>query len=158
MESVCCAEEKYYVYCLINKEWKTPFYVGKGSGNRCKDKKSRPAQIQSILSKYDCTWEIIVDRLSEENALIMEKYIKMAFKEMGYPIIDYERYGDASAQRAGIDAARSSGKHLGRPKAQKPDNWNEVIAQWKSGEITAVEAMRQTGLKRSTFYKLSTSG
>ena len=58
-------------------------------------------------------------------------------------------------QAEGIAAAKSKGKHLGRPKAELPDNWNEVITAWKAGEITAVEAMRQTGLKRSTFYKMA---
>lgn len=70
-------------------------------------------------------------------------------------IAQQERETIHQRQAEGIAAAKAKGKHLGRPKAQKPDNWNEVIARWKNGEITAVEAMRQTGLKRSTFYKLN---
>lgn len=70
-------------------------------------------------------------------------------------IAQQERETIRQRQAEGIVAAKDKGKHLGRPKALKPDNWNEVIARWKSGEITAVEAMRQTGLKRSTFYKLN---
>lgn len=70
-------------------------------------------------------------------------------------IAQQERETIHQRQAEGIAAAKAKGKHLGRPKAQKPDNWNEVIARWKSGEITAVEAMQQTGLKRSTFYKLN---
>lgn len=70
-------------------------------------------------------------------------------------IAQQERETIRQRQAEGIAAAKDKGKHLGRPKALKPDNWNEVIARWKSGEITAVEAMRQTGLKRSTFYKLN---
>lgn len=70
-------------------------------------------------------------------------------------IAQQERETIHQRQAEGIAAAKAKGKHLGRPKAQKPDNWNEVIARWKGGEITAVEAMRQTGLKRSTFYKLN---
>lgn len=70
-------------------------------------------------------------------------------------IAQQERETIHQRQAEGIAAAKAKGKHLGRPKAQKPDNWNEVIARWKSGELTAVEAMRQTGLKRSTFYKLN---
>mgnify|MGYP000479547008 CR=1 FL=1 len=30
----------------------------------------------------------------------------------------------------------------------------EVLALWQSGEITAREAMRRTGMKRTTFYQL----
>lgn len=57
-------------------------------------------------------------------------------------------------QSEGIAAAKAKGKHMGRPKAEKPDNWTEVISLWQSGHITAVEAMRRTGLKRCTFYTL----
>lgn len=70
-------------------------------------------------------------------------------------IAQQERETIRQRQAEGIATAKNKGKHLGRPKAQKPDNWDDVIARWKNGEITAVEAMRQTGLKRSTFYKLN---
>lgn len=70
-------------------------------------------------------------------------------------IAQQERETIRQRQAEGIAAAKAKGKCFGRPKAQKPDNWNGVIAKWEAGEITAVEAMRQTGIKRSTFYKLN---
>lgn len=70
-------------------------------------------------------------------------------------IAQQERETIHQRQAEGIAAAKARGKHLGRPRAEKPDNWDETIAQWKAGDITAVEAMRRTGLKRSTFYKLA---
>ena len=42
----------------------------------------------------------------------------------------------------------------GRPKVKRPRNWDEVISDWKSGKITAVEAMKRTGIKKSIFYRL----
>ena len=45
-------------------------------------------------------------------------------------------------------------QHYGRPQIGKPDNWDQVMDEWHSGRITAVEAMRKTGLKKSTFYRL----
>lgn len=57
-------------------------------------------------------------------------------------------------QREGIDAAKARGKHLGRPRATYPDNWQEVYTIWRRKEITAREAMRRMGLKPSTFYKM----
>ena len=69
-------------------------------------------------------------------------------------IAQQERETIRQRQAEGIAAARTKGKHLGRPRAVKPDNWNEVIERWHTGEITAVEAMRLTGMKKSTFYKL----
>ena len=68
-------------------------------------------------------------------------------------IAEQERTTIRQRQAEGIAVAKAKGKHLGRPKATKPDNWNVVIAQWSSGQITAKKAMELTGLKRSTFYK-----
>lgn len=54
----------------------------------------------------------------------------------------------------GIRLAREQGVRFGRPPVPKPDNWNEVIAEWKMNRITATEAMKRLNLKRNTFYKL----
>ena len=57
-------------------------------------------------------------------------------------------------QRQGIEVAKEAGKHLGRPRTEFPDNWEECYNRWKSGEITAREAMRLMGLKKDSFYRL----
>jgi len=69
-------------------------------------------------------------------------------------IAEQERNIIKQRQSEGIAAAKLKGTHLGRPKAQKPANWESVIQDWKNGKITAVKAMELTGLKRCTFYKL----
>lgn len=68
-------------------------------------------------------------------------------------IAEQERVTIRQRQAEGIAAAKAKGKHLGRPRTTKPDNWNEVIKQWRDGAITAKKAMELTGLKRSTFYQ-----
>lgn len=73
-------------------------------------------------------------------------------------IAEQERVTIHQRQAEGIAAAKAKGKHLGRPRAKLPDNWNEVITAWKAKQITAVEAMRRTGVKRSTFYKFASAG
>ena len=70
-------------------------------------------------------------------------------------IAEQERVAIHQRQAEGIAAAKAKGKHLGRPKAVKPDKWDDVIYQWKSGAITAKKAMELTGLKRSTFYQFA---
>ena len=69
-------------------------------------------------------------------------------------IAEQERATIKQRQREGIESARSKGKHLGRPPLQRPENWKAVYTIWQSGAITARDAMRQTGLKRSSFYRL----
>jgi len=68
-------------------------------------------------------------------------------------IAEQERKTIRKRQREGIDAAKLKGKHLGRPKTQKPENWNEVYDLWKSGEITARQAMQLLGVSKNIFYK-----
>lgn len=70
-------------------------------------------------------------------------------------IAQQERETIHSRQAEGIAAAKAKGVALGRPKAEKPDNWKTVTELWHSGQITAKKAMEMTGLKRTTFYKLA---
>lgn len=69
-------------------------------------------------------------------------------------IAQQERLTIRQRQQEGIAAAKAKGKHLGRPGLVVPENWMEVYPQWKSGAITAKTAMEQTGLKKTSFYKL----
>ena len=70
-------------------------------------------------------------------------------------IAEQERVRTLQRQAQGIAAAKEKGKHLGRPKADYPENWDDVYGRWKWGEITAKNAMSILNLKRSTFYKLA---
>lgn len=79
------------------------------------------------------------------NAILIEVLASMA---------EQERIRTLNRQADGILAAKALGKHLGRPKMMVPDGWTEIYTLWKGNEITAVEAMKRTGLKKSTFYKL----
>lgn len=67
-----------------------------------------------------------------------------------------ERENIKERQAQGIAYARARGKHIGRPKAEYPDNWRQVYDLWyNQKKITAKKAMEMTGLKRNTFYKLA---
>lgn len=57
-------------------------------------------------------------------------------------------------QRQGIDIALSNGVKFGRPKIDKPDNYDGVISDWKNKKITAREAMTLLNLKPNTFYNM----
>lgn len=99
--------------------------------------------LPTTLADYPAGQEWVLDMV---NNILVEVLASIA---------QQERETIRQRQAEGIAAAKGKGKHLGRPKAVKPANWDEVTAQWKRGEITAVEAMRRTGTKRSTFYKLN---
>jgi DNA invertase Pin-like site-specific DNA recombinase len=66
---------------------------------------------------------------------------------------ELERESTLQRQKEGIEMARLKGKKFGRPKVEKPKNWDYIITLWKNGTITAVEAMRKLKLDRGTFYR-----
>ncbi len=69
-------------------------------------------------------------------------------------IAQLEREYILDRQREGIEIARQNGKYQGRkPIAIDGEKFAEVYARWKSGEIQGVAAMRELGLKPSTFYR-----
>ncbi|MBO1513702.1 recombinase family protein [Metabacillus bambusae] len=69
-------------------------------------------------------------------------------------IAEQERNKIRTRQAEGIKVAKTQGKHLGRPKAEFTEGFKSAYAEWKAGNITAVEAMKKADMKKTTFYKL----
>ena len=61
-------------------------------------------------------------------------------------------------QSIGIENAHKKGIKFGRPKAEKPLNWDSVIIKWRNEEITAITAMKELNLTKATFYKYVKNG
>lgn len=91
--------------------------------------------------------------LPEGQAWVFDMVNNILIEVLG-TIAEQERVTIRQRQQEGIAAAKAKGKHLGRPGLVVPENWQEVYSSWKSGTITAKTAMEQTGLKRTSFYKL----
>ena len=72
---------------------------------------------------------------------------------LGY-VAQQETEFRSKRQLEGIAIAKAQGKHLGRPKAEYPNNFKEQYELWKEGTQTAKATMDNLGLKRTTFYKL----
>lgn len=91
--------------------------------------------------------------LPEEQEWVFEMVNNILIEVLG-SIAEQERLTIKQRQAEGIATAKAKGKHLGRPPLSFPENWGEVYQAWKSGAITAKEAMIRTKTKRSSFYKL----
>ena len=94
--------------------------------------------------------------LPEGQTWVFEMVNNILIEVLG-TIAEQERLTIRQRQREGIDSAKEKGKHLGRPKASLPDNYNDITCLWKNGDITAKEAMTRLGIKKSTFYLLTKS-
>ena len=55
----------------------------------------------------------------------------------------------------GKKVSKKTGRCIGRPSIQFPENFEEYYIKWKQREITAVNAMKSLGLKPNSFYKLA---
>lgn len=72
-------------------------------------------------------------------------------------IAENERNKIRARQREGIEAAKRKAVRFGRPPKPLPDNWREVMAAVKRGEMRPVDAMRELGVSHSRFYRLYNS-
>lgn len=68
-------------------------------------------------------------------------------------VAELERHYILQRQAEGIAEAKKRGVYKGGTRKALPSNFSEVAEIWKRGEITAVEAMKRTGMKPNTFYR-----
>lgn len=69
-------------------------------------------------------------------------------------VAEQERTFIKQRQKEGIASAKSNGVKFGRPKMEKPDNFDIVVSQWKNKEIKTKEALELLDLKPNTFYTM----
>lgn len=98
--------------------------------------------IPTTLTEFPPDQEWILDMI---NSILIEVLGSIA---------ENERNKIRSRQREGIEAAKKKNVRFGRPAVEKPDNWDTVITKVRSGEITAVEAIQELGISRSSYYRL----
>ena len=91
--------------------------------------------------------------LPEEQSWVFDMVNSILIEVLG-TIAEQERLTIRKRQAEGIAIAKAKGKYLGRPKLKRPPNWNEVVLRWQLGELKSVDAMKELGLPKSSFYKL----
>ena len=96
----------------------------------------------------------LLDTREEGNNLDRRFMCDLILQILAY-VAEKERANIRSRQAQGIASAKANNVKFGRPEIVRPDNWDEIYGLWISGQITATSAMKQLGLKRSTFYKLA---
>ena len=67
-------------------------------------------------------------------------------------VAELEREYILQRQREGIAIAKEHGKYKGRKTIVVPE-FEQVTAKWRSGTITAAEAMRMLHMSKTTFYR-----
>lgn len=55
-----------------------------------------------------------------------------------------------------VEIPRNKRNNSGRSKIAFPDRWDELYEEWENKKITSKEFMKQSGLKKATFYNILT--
>lgn len=95
-----------------------------------------------------------MDTTSEKVGLAGHVIADVVFQLLSY-VAEQERIHLLARQREGIEAAKKNGVKFGRPKVEKPTDFQEVYAKVQRHEITAREAMRQLNLKPNSYYRFA---
>jgi len=83
----------------------------------------------------------------------MEELISNIILELLSYMAEKERKKIRRRQREGIEKARKDGVHLGRPKIEVDDFSYYYNLVYDKEEMTAVEAMEELDISKSTFYR-----
>ena len=83
---------------------------------------------------------------------LTKKFISDLFLQVLSYVAEQERLNIRERQRQGIAIAKANGKFKGRKRIDR-ENFAEVYSTWKTGEITAKQAMHILNLKPNTFYR-----
>ena len=67
-------------------------------------------------------------------------------------VAELERSYILQRQKEGIAVAKAKGVYKGRKPIERAE-LTPIVAQWREGKITAVEAMKKLDMKPSTFYR-----
>lgn len=86
--------------------------------------------------------------------LWVQEMINSILIEVLGSIAEAERLKIRTRQREGIEAAKKKNVRFGRPPAPLPDNWREVMEAVKRGDKRPVDAMRELGMSKSSFYRI----
>lgn len=69
-------------------------------------------------------------------------------------VAEQERTFIKQRQKEGIASAKLNGVKFGRPKIEKPDNFDFVVSKWKNKEIKTKDALELLHLRPNTFYTM----
>ncbi len=94
----------------------------------------------------------LLDTRDKEKGLTGKFISDLVLQILSY-VAETERNNIKQRQAEGIRIAKEKGVHMGRPKQELPDKFREFAQKWYNKEISILDAIQQSGMKRTTFLK-----
>lgn len=112
-------------------------------------------EITQVIGAYIVVLDMpVLDTRPKANGMgEMEKLISTIVLELLAYMAQKERDSIRTRQAEGIAAAHKDGVKFGRPKQAVTEAFKAAYDEWKAGNITAVEAMKRSGMSKDTFYR-----
>jgi hypothetical protein len=140
------AQRDFMVYqkLIVETEDCTSIVLVQSLDSICNGREYIPEELRRILSSkiilLVLDYPVMLTRLDlETNHLLLQLLLETFIKP--------------KAKLVELRAEKS--KRFGRRKICYPDNWSELYEKWEAKQITGQEFMKQTGLKRGTFYHMA---
>ena len=93
----------------------------------------------------------LLDTSTNQESLDSRFIADLVLQILSY-VAEKERRNIKRRQAEGIALAMKEGRYKGRPRIDKPEQWDNIYTQWVNKKITAKAAMNVLGLKNNTFY------
>jgi NUMOD3 motif len=100
-------DNNYYVYRHIRLDSNTPFYVGKGKGNRAFKQRNRTPYWRNIVNKVGFEVEIFLENLTEEQAFEKEREFIKLYRGCGYQLANLTDGGEGPSGRVFSEEAKN---------------------------------------------------
>ena len=149
--------ETYYIYRHIRLDNNTPFYIGKGKGNRAHIKSNRNKYWKNIVDSSGYEVEIILDNLTEEAAFTKEIEFIALYKGLGYCEANLTNGGEGSTGAIQSDETKTKLSIIFKGKKRGPVS----TATWlkmstiKKGKVVSEETKAK--IRATILAKKSTN-
>lgn len=153
--------KQYYVYSHNRKDTNMPFYIGKGSGNRCYSLRARNDYWHRIADKHGFEVSIIATNLDEELSFFVEEECIDVYKRSNIQLTNMTDGGEGASGYRHTDEHKESLKGNEYWKLMKENGFkgkthsDEQKAKWSEMRKGVTSPRKGVHLSDETKQKIS---
>lgn len=111
------------------------------------------SQIRDFIERIDLILSKSADFIALDESFDTRSSSSKTTLRMIKSLESIDRETMSIKKKEGIRIARDEGRRIGRPPVSIPIGFREICKEWENGRITGVEAIRESRMKSTSFYK-----